>query len=117
MSILKTATGIAKTLTGKVKDFRKVLDVNPGAIPFVFPPQVAMGLKTASTVAGVLNSVAGTKLKVPTEAELKAIAAGQLDNILKGVRREVSDTLSAIEKGATVVDNASEVLSKITWLL
>lgn len=117
MPILKTVTGIAKTVTGASSDFRKVLAVNPSAIPFVFPPQVAMGLKVASTVAGVVNGLTGSKLKVPSEAELKSIAAGKLDTILKGVRRDVLGSLSTIEKSTQTVQDASETLSKIDWLL
>lgn len=108
-------SSIAKQATGAVSGFRKVLEVNPGSIPFVLPPQVQMGLAAAQA----LNSTLGTGLKVPSAKDLEQLASGQLDLILKGARRDVLSSLDKIQSQqlASLGKTPDEILNRIEWLL
>lgn len=117
MSLFKTISGVAKAATGKVGDFRKVLDINPSALSFALPPQVQLGLKTAQSISGVINENFGTSIKIPTENDLKALATGQLDRIMPGLRREVLPVLKTADGIIKTVDDAAGTLSKLDWLL
>ena len=81
--------------------FRDVLAFNPQAVPFEFPPQVEQGLVEARNVLG--------DLQVPSQADLEAIATGELDNFLSGARREVEDILGDL-------DISGNPLQSIEWL-
>ena len=95
---------IAKVSTGKVSNFRKVLDFNPGLSSFILPPQVQLGIK----VAGALG------IKVPTPEDLIKMGTGKLDKVLGGIRNTATSAASKAEKG---IKDAEGLLDKIDWLL
>lgn len=107
-------SGIAKQAAGSVSDFRKVLDFNPGSLPFPMPPQVQLGLAAAAKA----NQVLGLGLKVPSATELQQLATGQLQGILKGLQRDVISQLDkAKSEGLAKLGSADTILNKIDWLL
>lgn len=109
MVSFKSASGLAKQLTGSVGNFRQILNFNPGRLPFQLPPTVKQGIQAANSFG----------LKVPSADQLQQLATGQLDLILKGARRDV---LSTIEQAQTQAlsglgTTPQEILNKIEWLL
>lgn len=128
-SIFKTVSGVAKQSLGSVTQARSILSMNPLAAGLVFPPQVSLGLKAASTIGGFVG------LKVPTESELIGMATGQVDKLLGGIRSPISRSLDQLEGSLKSVDSAiagitnnetinklkglptEEVLNSIDWLL
>lgn len=107
----KSLTGIAKVATGKVSDFRKVLDLNPGLSPFKYPPQIQAGIKVASVFG----------IKVPTEQELIGLANGKIQTVLGSLKRPLEQAITVVEGKLQTVTKAAgtveEVLNKIDWLL
>jgi hypothetical protein len=106
--IAKTVTGIATQATGATGAFRKVLSSNPGALGLILPPQVSVGLKVASALG----------LKVPSIEQLQGKVNTELDNVFKGLTREVNPILDKIDASVLAGSKkSSEVLSSIDWLL
>lgn len=113
MALFPSLSKVAKTVTGSVSGFRKILDFNPSLMSFALPPQVSMGLKIANTIGSVTGA-----FKVPTEAELKQLAQGKIDLVLKGARRDVLNSLAKAQ--SSILRNlgtTEEVLKKLEWLL
>lgn len=112
MSLFSSISKVALDSTGSVSGFRKVLELNPSAIAFRFPPQVEMGLKVAREV----NKAVGSPLKVPSSSDLQKLAKGELDLLLKGVRN-LSTTSETAKNQQGVPAEGLELLNKISWLL
>jgi hypothetical protein len=116
--LLGSISKIAKQATGAVSGFKKVLELSPGALPFVMPPQIQMGLLAAQKASGLINSLTGSSLKVPTAADLQKLATGEVDLILKGIRRPVLDQLAKARKDVLKsAEDVTEALNRIDWLL
>lgn len=113
--MLGSVSKAAKSAVGSVSGgLRMVQDFNPAAIPFAFPPQVQMGITIAQQVSDRL----GLGLKVPSAKEIEAHARGEVDLILKGVRRDVISKLESLSgKVSSGLDTAEKVLDSIDWLL
>lgn len=113
--MLGSISKAAKQATGSVTSgLRMVQDFNPSAIPFTFPPQVQLGITAAQQVSDRL----GLGLKVPSTKDIEAYARGEVDLILKGVKRDVVSKLESLNsKVSAGLDTAEKVLDSIDWLL
>lgn len=94
---------LATQVTGRVSDFRRILDFNPSEIPFELPPTIEAGIDRAADV-----------LNLPNTAELRQLVTGELDNVLGGLRSRVSDVLDVIDDNK---DEVIDVIQRIDWLL
>lgn len=110
MSLFGSITGIAKQVTGSVSGFRQVLNTNPKMSSFIFPPQVALGIK----VAGVLG------IKVPTPDDLVGVVNKQITNTLTDIRKPASGILDSVEnliKKVPTDSSVETVINSIDWLI
>ena len=108
-SITKTVERAAKMATGKVADFRKVLDIQPQVSGFVFPPIVQKGIDIAEQFG----------VKVPTAEELTALANKELDKIYGKVREPILKQLAALDNAIKGLEGLEpkEILKRLEWLL
>ena len=132
--IAKSVTGIAKTVSGSVTNFRSVLDANPGTLGLLLPPQVQMGFKIANAVglkipspdelAGkVLSEVGKVTLGAyrPTTEDIKRAINGDFKGLTPDIRKAVellksqgSPFLEKVQLGQIAIQDA---LNSIDWLL
>ncbi len=111
-NIAKTATGLAKQVTGKTADFRKILSANPSSLSILLPPQVQMGITLANQLG----------LKIPTAEQLQGRANSELQKILGGLQKDAHGALGGIldKVDSNVLSgtkSVEDVLNKIDWLL
>jgi hypothetical protein len=95
----------------KIKEVTSVLDFNVSAMPFVMPPQVAMGYEIADTLG----------IKVPKPEDILKMATGEIDNILQGVKgseiyKQASDIVTKVLSGG-IPSDPKELLNSLDWLL
>lgn len=102
--VFKSATGIAKAVSGATRNFRGVLSSNPGLLSLALPPQVSMGIKVANQLG----------FKIPSEDVLIGKARTELDKALSGLYRSSISKLGPI---AQKVENLEATLNSIDWLL
>lgn len=109
MSFVNTISRAAKVATGKVSDFRKVLDNSPQISGFTFPPTVQAGIKIAE----------GLGVKVPTAEELTGLANKEIDRIFGKVREPILKQLESLDSKIKGLENLTpeEIIKKIDWLL
>lgn len=109
MSIVNTIERASTLATGKVSDFRKVLDTQPHLSAFTFPPIVQKGVD----IAGKFG------VKVPSSDELVKLANGELDKLYGKVRTPILKQLSALETQIKGLEGLKpeEIIKKIEWLL
>lgn len=95
----------------KLSSVTKVLDFNPAsALPFVMPPQVAMGYEVADTLG----------IKLPKPEDILAMATGELDKVFQGVKgseiyKQASDIVTKVTTGG--LTDPKELLNSLDWLL
>ena len=111
-SVTNSISGLAKVATGNVSDFRKVLNLSPGLLPFTMPPQVQLGV-TALKAVGI---------NIPTPDDLLKTVNGSIDatlsSVLKGVQQPITNALGISTSALGKVFTSSEAfLNSINWLL
>jgi len=109
MGFTNTIQSAAKLATGKVSDFRKVLDLQPQVSGFTFPPIVQKGID----IAGQFG------VKVPTAEELTGLANKEIDKLFGKVRAPILKQLEALDTAIKGLEGLTpqEVIKKLEWLL
>lgn len=102
--VFRSATGIAKSITGTTKNFRGVLGSNPGLLSLALPPQVSMGIRVANQLG----------FKIPSEDVLIGKARTELDKALSGLYRS---GVAKLEPIVQKVEDLEATLNSIEWLL
>lgn len=109
MSFVNTIEKAAKMATGKVSDFRKVLDLQPQLSGFTFPPIVQKGID----IAGQFG------VKVPTAEELTGLANKEIDKLFGKVRAPILKQLEALDTAIKGLEGLEpkDIIKKLEWLL
>jgi hypothetical protein len=91
----QSIASVAEGLRGQVGDFRRVLDINPGSLPFDMPPQVQMGIDLLESFG----------VEVPS-----------LESLMSGAAEEQEAVDKALKNADGVLGDAIGILQKLDWL-